>query len=157
MKTEIGWILVRARGERILSLELVDTKAPEPPRAVAARLEAYFAGDLAALDALEVEPEGTDFQRRVWAELRKIRPGETISYGELARRIGRPRAVRACGRANATNPIGLVIPCHRVIGADGSLTGYAGGIERKRWLLEHERRYTALPAAQPVLQAAWKL
>jgi methylated-DNA-[protein]-cysteine S-methyltransferase len=157
MKTEIGWIDVRARGERVLSLELVDTKAPEPPRAVASRLEAYFGGDLAALDGIEVELEGTDFQRRVWAELRKIPAGQTISYGELARRIGRPRAVRACGRANATNPVGLVVPCHRVIGADGSLTGYAGGIERKKWLLEHERRYTALPAAQPVLQAAWKL
>jgi methylated-DNA-[protein]-cysteine S-methyltransferase len=83
--------------------------------------------------------EGTDFQRTVWQALRRIPCGTTISYGELARRIGRPAAVRAVGLANGANPVGVVVPCHRVIGADGSLTGYGGGIERKRWLLAHER------------------
>ncbi|MEZ0228722.1 MAG: methylated-DNA--[protein]-cysteine S-methyltransferase, partial [Planctomycetota bacterium] len=97
-------------------------------------------------------------------ELRRIPAGTTISYSQLAERIGRPRAVRAVGAANGKNCIGIVVPCHRVIGADGSLTGYAGGLERKKWLLEHERAsvrgsvgQTLDPAAQPVLHAAWKL
>ena len=83
---------------------------------------------------------GTDFQREVWRALRGIPCGTTLSYGELARRIGRPNAVRAVGLANGANPIGVVVPCHRVIGSNGSLTGYGGGIERKRWLLDHERQ-----------------
>jgi methylated-DNA-[protein]-cysteine S-methyltransferase len=83
--------------------------------------------------------DGTDFQRTVWRALRQIPCGTTIFYGELARRIGRPAAVRAVGLANGANPVGVVVPCHRVIGSDGSLTGYGGGIERKRWLLAHER------------------
>jgi methylated-DNA-[protein]-cysteine S-methyltransferase len=98
----------------------------------------YFAGELAAIDALPVQTAGTPFQREVWHALRDIPCGTTISYSELARRIGRPNAVRAVGLANGSNPIGVVVPCHRVIGADGSLTGYGGGIERKRWLLRHE-------------------
>jgi methylated-DNA-[protein]-cysteine S-methyltransferase len=102
------------------------------------RLDAYFGGDLAALDDIAVAPRGTEFQRAVWTALRRLRPGETASYGDLARRIGAPTAVRAVGAANGANPIWLVIPCHRAIGADGSLTGYAGGLERKRWLLAHE-------------------
>jgi methylated-DNA-[protein]-cysteine S-methyltransferase len=101
-------------------------------------LNAYFAGDLAALDAIAIAPLGTPFQRAVWSALREIRPGSTRSYGELARRIGAPKAVRAVGAANGANPIWLVVPCHRAIGSDGSLTGYAGGLERKRWLLRHE-------------------
>ena len=101
-------------------------------------LNAYFAGDLNALDDLPVKADGTDFQQRVWAQLRKIPCGETISYGELARRIGNPKASRAVGLANGSNPIGIVVPCHRVIGANGKLTGYGSGIERKRWLLQHE-------------------
>lgn len=99
----------------------------------------YFAGDLAALDTLPVETAGTPFQRAVWRALRDIPCGETVSYGKLARQIGAPNAVRAVGLANGSNPIGVVVPCHRVIGADGSLTGYGGGIDRKRWLLEHEQ------------------
>jgi O-6-methylguanine DNA methyltransferase len=101
-------------------------------------LVSYFAGDTGALDALPVATGGTDFQRSVWAALRAIPCGETISYGELARRIGNPKAVRAVGLANGANPIGIVVPCHRVIGGDGGLGGYGGGVERKAWLLKHE-------------------
>lgn len=104
------------------------------------KLEAYFAGDLAAIDDIPVRTGGTVFQNQVWAALRQIPTGRTISYGTLAARIGRPSAVRAVGLANGSNPIGIVIPCHRVIGADGSLTGYGGGLPRKQWLLAHERR-----------------
>jgi methylated-DNA-[protein]-cysteine S-methyltransferase len=106
---------------------------------LAAALEAYFAGDLAAIDTLPVATGGTAFQRSVWEALRGIPCGRTLSYAALARRIGRERAVRAVGLANGANPIGIVVPCHRVVGSDGSLTGYGGGIERKRWLLAHER------------------
>jgi methylated-DNA-[protein]-cysteine S-methyltransferase len=104
----------------------------------AARVRDYFGGDLQALETLAVDPKGTPFQQRVWTALRKIPVGKTVSYGELARSIGQPTAVRAVARANALNPIALVIPCHRVIGSDGTLTGYAGGLPRKKWLLEFE-------------------
>jgi methylated-DNA-[protein]-cysteine S-methyltransferase len=87
---------------------------------------------------LPVKTAGTKFQREVWRALRYIPCGKTISYGELARRIGRPKAVRAVGLANGSNPIGVVVPCHRVIGSNGTLTGYGGGLHRKRWLLQHE-------------------
>lgn len=103
-------------------------------------IDRYFAGELDAINALPVKTSGTPFQREVWRALRKIRCGTTVSYAQLAERIGRPTAVRAVGLANGSNPVGIVVPCHRVIGSDGSLTGYGGGIERKRWLLEHERR-----------------
>jgi methylated-DNA-[protein]-cysteine S-methyltransferase len=109
-------------------------------------IEAYFSGELSALDPLRTETGGTSFQRQVWAALRAIPVGATTSYGQLAATIGRPKAVRAVGLANGSNPIALVVPCHRVIGADASLTGYGGGIERKRWLLEHEGVH--LPAAR---------
>lgn len=102
-----------------------------------AQLQAYFAGDLTDFD-VPIELYGTEFQRRVWAALREIPYGETISYGELARRVGNPKASRAVGLANGRNPVAIVVPCHRVIGANGSLTGYGGGLERKVWLLEHE-------------------
>lgn len=101
-------------------------------------LAAYFAGKIRAIDSLAVAAPGTPFQCRVWSELRRIPAGETISYSTLARRIGSPAAVRAVGLANGANPIAIVVPCHRVIGADGSLTGYGGGLARKRWLLAHE-------------------
>jgi len=104
---------------------------------VARALKDYFRGKLDRFD-LPVAPEGTEFQRRVWRELVKIPYGQTWSYAELARRVGRPGAARAVGRANATNPVSVVIPCHRVVGSDGSLTGYGGGMERKRALLAHE-------------------
>jgi methylated-DNA-[protein]-cysteine S-methyltransferase len=98
----------------------------------------YFAGELQAIDKLPVRTDGTPFQQEVWRALREIPCGTTISYAQLAERIGRPKAVRAVGLANGSNPVGVIVPCHRVIGSDGSLTGYGGGIERKRWLLEHE-------------------
>jgi methylated-DNA-[protein]-cysteine S-methyltransferase len=109
-----------------------------PPASIRHSLAAYFAGDLHAVDSIPVATPGTLFQKRVWSELRRIPCGQTISYGTLARRIGSPAAVRAVGLANGANPIAIVVPCHRVIGADGSLTGYGGGLARKRWLLAHE-------------------
>ena len=108
------------------------------PAGLTTAMSAYFAGDIAAIDTLPVETSGTPFQRSVWQALRGIRSGTTISYAELARRIGSPRAVRAAGLANGQNPIGIVLPCHRVIGSNGTLTGYGGGLPRKKWLLEHE-------------------
>ena len=111
----------------------------KPKAEIAAALAAYFAGDLRAIDALEVEPEGTPFQRSVWAALRTIPAGTTWSYAQLARAVGHPTATRAVGAANGRNPIALVVPCHRVIASDGTLGGYGGGLEMKRWLLRHER------------------
>lgn len=102
------------------------------------RLRAYFDGDLDAVDAIEVDTGGTPFQRQVWHALRAVPPGDTATYGGLARAIGRPRAVRAVGGANGANPVSIVLPCHRVIGGGGRLTGYGGGLPRKRWLLQHE-------------------
>ncbi len=115
-------------------------EAPVEPTGAAA-LGRYFAGDLAALDGIATNCGGTNFQRAVWAALHTISPGTTLSYAAIAKQIGRPAAVRAVGAANGANPIGIVVPCHRVIGADGSLTGYGGGIERKRWLLTHEANH----------------
>jgi methylated-DNA-[protein]-cysteine S-methyltransferase len=108
------------------------------PFGLTSALTAYFEGDLRAIESLSVATAGTAFQESVWQALRSIPAGQTISYSELARRLGRPAAVRAVGLANGANPIGIVVPCHRVIGADGSLTGYGGGLDRKRWLLNHE-------------------
>jgi methylated-DNA-[protein]-cysteine S-methyltransferase len=108
------------------------------PGSVRAAVERYFAGDVRALDGLTVTTGGTDFQRSVWKALRAIPAGETRTYGQLAAAIGSPKAVRAVGLANGQNPVALIVPCHRVIGANGTLTGYAGGLERKRWLLQHE-------------------
>lgn len=113
------------------------SKGAMPPR-VRDALDAYFAGRLDAIDTLEVEMSGTPFQKAAWAALRQIPAGKTASYAEQAAKIGRPSAVRAVGLANGANPVGLVVPCHRVIGMNGSLTGYGGGLHRKRWLLEHE-------------------
>ena len=113
-------------------------EAAHDPNGLTSAIGAYFAGDLAAIDNLPVCTAGTSFQREVWNALRTISCGTTVSYGQIAERIGRPTAVRAVGLANGSNPICVVVPCHRVIGANGSLTGYGGGIERKRWLLEHE-------------------
>ena len=115
------------------------TLAPaRDPGGLTTAMRAYFKGDLGVLDRLTVATAGTPFQRDVWRALRKIKCGTTISYADLAHRIGRPSAVRAAGLANGQNPISIVVPCHRVIGSNGSLTGYGGGLERKRWLLAHE-------------------
>jgi methylated-DNA-[protein]-cysteine S-methyltransferase len=108
------------------------------PAGCSTALRGYFAGDLDAIDQLRVAPAGTAFQQEVWRLLREVPCGTTTSYGEIAGRLGRPRASRAVGLANGANPIAIVIPCHRVVGADGSLTGYGGGLDRKRWLLAHE-------------------
>jgi methylated-DNA-[protein]-cysteine S-methyltransferase len=118
----------------------VDLVPADDPGGVTSALRAYFAGEIEAIDAVRVQACGTAFQREVWDLLRTIPCGTTTTYGELARRIGRPEASRAVGLANGSNPIAIVVPCHRVIGASGALTGYGGGLERKRWLLQHESR-----------------
>ncbi len=108
------------------------------PLGAADCVKAYLAGDTRAIDALPVKTGGTDFQVAAWQALRRIAPGTTATYGQQAARIGRPAAVRAIGAANGQNPIAVVLPCHRVVGANGSLTGYAGGLATKQWLLRHE-------------------
>jgi methylated-DNA-[protein]-cysteine S-methyltransferase len=124
----------------------VSLQSGKAPAAVRRSLDDYFAGHLGALDEIQCQADGTPFQQQVWTALREIPAGKTLSYGALAERIGNPRAVRAVGLANGSNPIPIVIPCHRVIGSDGSLTGYGGGLERKRWLLAHEGRFSPLLA-----------
>ncbi len=142
----IDWTDTEARFRRLLARhcgpDAMLTPARDPAGLRTALLR-YFAGEVGVLDALAVQTEGTAFQRRVWLALRDIPAGTTISYGALARRIGHAAAVRAVGLANGQNPIGIVVPCHRVIGVDGSLTGYGGGLDRKSWLLAHERAYVA--------------
>jgi len=144
--TPAGMVEIALDGDALVSLDFVDTSdAPtslpsgdEPP-GVVERIRRYFAGDLHAIDDVPVRfDRGTPFQHDVWHALRTIPVGETISYAELARRVGRPTAFRAVGAANGQNPVGVVVPCHRVIASDGTLGGYAGGLERKRWLLHHE-------------------
>lgn len=122
-----------------------DREVPAVLREAAAQLAEYFAGDRQEFD-LALDPVGTPFQMEAWQALRTIPYGTTTSYGEQARRIGRPSAVRAVGAANGRNPIGIIVPCHRVIGAGGSLTGYAGGLDNKRWLLDHEMRHSVFAA-----------
>jgi len=138
-----------ARMARLLRLhygavELAHGAAPEATKRA---LDAYFAGDVGALASLQTATGGSLFQRGVWAALRTIPAGATTTYGELAAKLGRPDASRAVGLANGANPIAVVVPCHRVIGANGDLTGYGGGLPRKRWLLDHERRYAPPPKA----------
>lgn len=133
-----SWPRVRARiGDRTGS-DPAGWRASRATGDPARRLRDYFAGDLAALDAIEVETGGTPFQRSVWKALRRIGPGRTASYADVARRIGNPRAVRAVGLANGANPVCVIVPCHRVIASGGGLGGYGGGLDRKRWLLAHE-------------------
>ena len=117
----------------------VELHASDDPAGAVTRLRAYFAGELSATDAIAVDLEGTEFQHKVWSKLREIPCGRTLSYRDLAAAIGAPKAMRAVGGANGANPVSIVVPCHRVIGANGDLVGYGGGIERKRWLLKHER------------------
>src|SRR5689334_12854555 len=143
----IDWSDHESRMHRSLRLQYGENgfrlEPARNPNDLTRAISRYFAGELTAIDSLPVETGGTSFQREVWRALRNIPCGTTISYSQLAGQIGRPAAVRAVGLANGSNPIGVVVPCHRVIGSDGSLTGYGGGIERKRWLLRHERRETA--------------
>ncbi len=158
IETPIGAITIVARGDALVGAEFTDGldrsawlrrrlgqwfgecgfRDRKDPAGASARLRAYFAGDLAALRGQPVEMHGTDFQRRVWEALREIPAGCTESYGALARRIGAPTAIRAVGAANGSNPVGIFVPCHRVIAANGSLHGYGGGLDRKAWLLRHE-------------------
>jgi methylated-DNA-[protein]-cysteine S-methyltransferase len=153
VESPVGPLTLTARDGLLSGLHMQDQRhapAPSPQwrrdedgfEEVVAQLEAYFAGTLTGFD-VPLALAGTDFQRRVWAALREIPYGETISYGELARRVGSPGAARAVGLANGRNPVGIIVPCHRVIGADGSLTGYGGGLPRKVWLLEHETAHAA--------------
>jgi methylated-DNA-[protein]-cysteine S-methyltransferase len=136
-------MLERQYGEKGFALEPAAN-----PGGLTGRVDAYFGGELHAIDALPVALVGTPFQLAVWTALRQIPCGTTLSYSELAQRIGRPSAVRAVGLANGANPIGVVVPCHRVVGRDGRLVGYGGGMSRKRWLLDHESGARSLwPAA----------
>ncbi len=164
VRTPIGVVVLHAGEAGLCALDFEDScsrlgrwlerrfgaltleEARDPAGAVTA-LTAYFDGEVHALDALAADTGGTPFQRRVWEALRTIPPGATWSYTDLARAVGAPRAVRAVGAANGGNPVSLVVPCHRVIAADGTLGGYGGGLERKRWLLTHEA--AAVRAALP--------
>jgi methylated-DNA-[protein]-cysteine S-methyltransferase len=141
----IGDLLLVSDGEALTGLYMADGESPGPDwlrddgsfQNVRAQLTEYLAGERQTFD-FPLRLVGTPFQRRVWDELRRIPFGKTISYAELARRVGQPGAARAVGSANGRNPISLIIPCHRVIAADGGLGGYGGGLDRKRWLLRHE-------------------
>lgn len=117
-------------------------KKGSAPSSVVRALDAYFDGDLSALDDVRIATGGTTFQRDVWGAVRAIPAGTTTSYGQIAVGVGRGGASRAVGAANGANPIAIVVPCHRVIGANGALTGYGGGLPRKRWLLDHERQHS---------------
>ena len=157
-QSQLGEILLYADGAELVGLHFVtgreslasiraqlsravgpfEDRETRDPAGAATRLARYFAGDLAALDEQPVHPHGTEFQRRVWQALRAIPAGETRGYGELAASIGAPKSSRAVGAANGSNPVSLFVPCHRVIAANGTLHGYGGGLDRKRWLLVHE-------------------
>jgi methylated-DNA-[protein]-cysteine S-methyltransferase len=151
----IGGILFAADGEAVCALDFagyesrmetllarrydtIEFRRASDPLGLKRLLVNYFAGDLQALDEIPIRTGGSPFQETVWAALRTIPAGETRSYGELAMRLNRPKAARAVGHANSLNPVAIIVPCHRVIGASAALTGYAGGLERKRWLLHHE-------------------
>ncbi|NBD13417.1 methylated-DNA--[protein]-cysteine S-methyltransferase [Corallococcus sp. Z5C101001] len=141
----LDWEGYEARMQRLLRLHYGENgcvlETARDPAGRTSALQAYLRGELSAIEALPVETAGTPFQREVWRALRDIPAGTTTTYAQLAERIGRPKAVRAVGAANGANPVSIVVPCHRVVGANASLTGYAGGLERKRWLLEHERTH----------------
>ncbi len=162
IESPIGTIITAWNGEALCALDYADyrermlkllqarfgevTLTPRAQPLFHVKLAAYFAGDLAALDGVPTDTGGTEFQRTIWKALREIPAGETATYGEIAARIGAPAAARAVGLANSLNPIAIAVPCHRVIGANGKLTGYAGGLDRKRWLLAHEAGGLALAA-----------
>ncbi len=155
LESPLGPLLVVTDGKGICGLDYADyesrmlrllkrrhptkTMSDGPvPTKVSEAITAYWDGELTAIDELVVNSGGTEFQESVWSILRQIPHGRTMTYGALANRLGKPAASRAVGLANGLNPIAIVIPCHRLIGANGSLTGYAGGLERKEWLLHHE-------------------
>ncbi|MFH1866190.1 MAG: methylated-DNA--[protein]-cysteine S-methyltransferase [Candidatus Eisenbacteria bacterium] len=141
-ESPIGLIEIGGTSEGITSLSFVEERRPgaatnDVCEEAVRQISEYFAGSRQAFD-LPITLRGTEFQREVWRGLRSITYGQTVSYGDLARAIGKPSAVRAVGAANGDNPISIIVPCHRVIGSDGGLTGYGGGLERKEWLLRHE-------------------
>lgn len=132
-------------GDRMMAFlqrryQTIDLVPKANPLDITQKLAAYLDGNYHAIEDIPVNPGGTPFQQKVWAELRRIPHGQTWTYGELATFVDKPTAARAVGMANSKNPIAIVIPCHRVIGASNTLTGYSGGVDRKRWLLEHEGR-----------------
>ena len=163
-RSPVGGILLAWCEDRIVSLDFDDfeeryerllkkrfpmaerVSRPVPNR-TKATLHQYFTGELSVVDQFAVEYHGTAFENRVWQALRSIAPGTTATYGELAAAIDSPRAARAVGRANSLNPVAIIVPCHRVIGANAKLTGYAGGLERKKWLLDHERKFYHPPVS----------
>lgn len=153
--TPLGTLTIVATGDALCALDFpaarsrmlarirarfpgIAVRRRRDPHGYATRLRAYFAGDLAALDAIAVDAGGTPFEERCWQALRTIPSGTTTTYRKLAAVVRHPRAIRAVGRANARNPISIVVPCHRLVGSDGDLRGYGGGLWRKQWLLEHE-------------------
>ncbi|MBM3723882.1 MAG: methylated-DNA--[protein]-cysteine S-methyltransferase [Acidobacteria bacterium] len=146
----------RERMSRLLARRYGECELEPGPHEAADRLKAYFARDFSAFDGLPVSTAGSGFQERVWSALREIPPGQAISYGELAARIGNPAASRAVGHANSLNPVAIIVPCHRVVGSNRRLTGYAGGLGRKEWLLAHEGAHesVAVQAALPGFDTA---
>jgi methylated-DNA-[protein]-cysteine S-methyltransferase len=138
-----------AAERRLHRLRVVDAVERGDPTDAIRLLTAYFAGDLSALSRLAIDAKGTPFQLRTWSVLRQIRAGTTMTYAELARRVGCPRGHRAVGGANRLNPLAIAIPCHRVVGVTGALRGYAGGVDRKRWLLSHEARHASTDVPPP--------
>jgi len=141
-----------SRMRRLLRLHYGDYKLNEGtgPRSITHALDAYFSGSIDELDTLPTATGGTSFQREVWKGLRAIPAGTTLSYGQLAANLGRAGSSRAVGAANGANPIAIVVPCHRVIGANGTLTGYASGLPHKQWLLDHERKYAPMMAGAEI-------
>lgn len=144
LESPIGNIQLRFDAAGLHAVDILNSRVPEAapighsPYPHRSAFERYFDGDLDALERLPVVMFGSDFQRRVWTALRKISPGRTLSYAQLAERTGNANAARAVGSANGRNPLCIVVPCHRVISADGSLGGFSAGLETKRWLLRHE-------------------
>lgn len=142
MPTPIGTLKVCANEQGITQVEFTEDALEDNPNqhvsSALSQLQAFFAGQLKQFD-LPLAAEGTDFRKQVWRELVKVPFGQTACYGDIADALNNPKAVRAVGAANGANPIAIIVPCHRIIGKDGSLTGYAGGLERKQWLLAFER------------------
>lgn len=147
LQSPIGTLTLTANDQGLTEIRFANQgnldlpKRPQTNAIIAqaiAQLQSYFDGNLTTFD-LPLSPQGTDFQKTVWLALRLVTYGKTASYGQIAANIGNPKAARAVGTANGKNPLPIVVPCHRIIGSDGSLTGFAGGLETKRWLLDHER------------------
>ena len=155
VETPLGAMYFAARDGSLCEAGFVETWAREvrepddgavvelSPAATAVRdaIAAYFEGDVGALDRIDVAPEGTEFQRAVWQAIRDVPAGETASYQEIAQAVGKPSAARAVGGATGRNPVGIAVPCHRIVRADGRLGGYGGGLDRKQWFLDHERKH----------------